>query len=211
VRLPHPRLLVVTDRRQAATSLDAILAACFAAGCRWASVREKDLPAGEQVALARRLASMARDHDVRLALHGDPALAREAGLDAVHLPAGGDVAAARALLGKNAFIGTSVHAVAEAEALDAGLADYAMAGPAYVTASKPGYGPALGPGGIGAICRASAVPIVAIGGITPSVVGAMLDAGAAGVAVMGSVMRSGRPANEIDHLLAAFPRNLLEA
>jgi thiamine-phosphate pyrophosphorylase len=194
----------VTDRRQAATSLDAILADCFAAGCRWASVREKDLPPGEQVALARRLAVMARDHDARLALHGDPALAREAGLDAVHLPAGGDVAAARALLGKDAFMGTSVHAVAEAEGLDAGLVDYAMAGPAYVTASKPGYGPALGPAGVGAICRASAVPIVAIGGITAAVVGSMLDAGAAGIAVMGSVMRSARPAEEVEALITAL-------
>lgn len=204
MRLPHPPLLVVTDRRQASTGLDAILAECFAAGCRWASVREKDLPPGEQVALATRLGAMAQDHDARLALHGDPALAREAGLDAIHLPAGADAAAARALLGKDAFIGISVHSVAEAEALEEELVDYAMAGPAYATASKPGYGPALGRNGIGDICRASAVPIIAIGGITAAVVGEMLGAGVAGVAVMGSIMRAERPAEEVEALIAAL-------
>jgi thiamine-phosphate pyrophosphorylase len=195
---------VVTDRHQASVRLDAILAECFAAGCRWASLREKDLPPGEQVALATRLGAMAQDHDVRLTLHGDPALAREASLDAVHLPAGGDLAAARALLGKDAFIGTSVHSVAEAEVLEEEMVDYAVAGPAYVTESKPGYGPALGPDGIGEICRASAVPIIAIGGITAAVVGEMLGAGAAGIAVMGSIMRAERPAREVEALIAAL-------
>jgi thiamine-phosphate pyrophosphorylase len=204
MRLPYPPLLVVTDRHQASTKLDAILAECFAAGCRWASVREKDLPPGEQVALAVRLGAMAQDHDVRLTLHGDPALAREAGLDAVHLPAGADVAAARALLGKDAFIGTSVHSVAEADALEEGVVDYAIAGPAYVTESKPGYGPALGPDGIGEICRASGVPIVAIGGITAAVVREMTSAGVAGIAVMGSIMRAERPAAEVEALIAAL-------
>ena len=204
MRLPQPPLLVVTDRHQASAPLERVLAACFAAGCRWASVREKDLPPAGQVALAKRLGALAADHDVRLALHGDPRLARDAGLDAVHLASGSDAAAARALLGKDAFIGTSVHSVREAEGLDAALVDYAIAGPAYVSASKPGYGPALGPAGIAGICRASPVPIIAIGGIATGAVAEIIAAGAAGVAVMGGIMRAREPAREVDALLAAL-------
>ena len=44
--LPAPPLLIITDRRQATRPLDEVLAAAFDAGCRWASLREKDLPDG---------------------------------------------------------------------------------------------------------------------------------------------------------------------
>ena len=58
--IPQPPLLVITDRKQAQAPLEQILAASFAAGCRWASMREKDLPPQEQIAVARRLRTVAR-------------------------------------------------------------------------------------------------------------------------------------------------------
>ena len=68
------------------------------------------------------------------------------------------MAAARALLGADALIGRSIHYVAEAAALDPGLFDYAVAGPAFPTASKPGYGPALGREGLAALCAYETYP-----------------------------------------------------
>jgi thiamine-phosphate pyrophosphorylase len=203
-RLPSPPLLLVTDRQQARAPLDGIVGAAFAAGCRWASLREKDLPPAEQVALAERLLPVARSWQARLTLHGDPGLAREAGLDGVHLSAGGNPALARQLLGNGALIGISIHTAAEAEILDPAAVDYAIAGPAYATASKPGYGPFLGPSGIRDICRATSVSIIAIGGITADRVAEMQDAGAAGVAVMGGIMRASDPTDEVRRLLAAM-------
>jgi thiamine-phosphate pyrophosphorylase len=205
VRLPDPPLLLITDRKQARKPLEDVLGAAFAAGCRWASMREKDLPAHQQVALARRLAVIARDWNARLTLHGDPALAHEAGLDGVHLAAGADASLARRTLGASALIGLSIHSVADAESLDPSLVDYAIAGPAYATASKPGYGPFLGPAGIGRIAHATSVPILAIGGIAAATIADMRAAGAAGVAVMGGIMRAQDPADEVRGLLAALP------
>ena len=49
MRLPHPPLLLVTDRRQARKPLVEVVAAALAAGCRWVSVREKDLPEDDQI------------------------------------------------------------------------------------------------------------------------------------------------------------------
>ena len=203
MRLPRPPLLVITDRQQARKPLDDILAASFAAGCRWASVREKDLPLGEQVALAQRLLTVARDWNAWLTLHGDPALALEAGLDGVHLAAGADAAAARHAMGKGALIGMSVHTADEAAKLDPATVDYVIAGPAYASASKPGYGPVLGMVGIEKITEATSVPVVAIGGITPGAVADMHIAGAVGIAVMGSVMRAEQPRHEVERLIAA--------
>jgi thiamine-phosphate pyrophosphorylase len=204
VKLPDPALLVITDRRQARMPIADIVEAAAAAGCRWISVREKDLPADEQVALAKSLLPIARRFGARLMLHGDAGLAEAAGLDGAHLPAGGDAARARALLGKERLLGISIHSVAEAARLDPALVDYAIVGPAYETESKPGYGPQLGAEGIAAIASATSVPILAIGGITADSARHMLKSRAAGVAVMGTVMRSSAPGAEIRRLLAAL-------
>jgi thiamine-phosphate pyrophosphorylase len=196
--------LVITDRRQAQKPIPDIIEAACTAGCRWFSVREKDLPPDAQLALAGDLQHIARRFGARLMLHGDPELAKDAGLGGVHLPAGGDAAFARARLGRKRLLGISIHSAAEAACLDPALVDYAIAGPVYETASKPGYGPALGPEGVARIVQATAVPILAIGGITPDIVGEMLKSGVAGVSIMGSVMRSRSPGAEVERFIMAL-------
>jgi thiamine-phosphate pyrophosphorylase len=206
VRLPAPRLLLVTDRSQARLPLTDVVERACAGGCRWLSLREKDLPAAEQMALARKLALIAQRYGARLTLHGHADLAQTAGVDGVHLSAAGDAAAARTMLGPTALVGISIHTAAEASALDPCVLDYAIAGPAFLTASKPGYGPALGSHGLAAICRAAPVPVVAIGGIEADNLPAVMASGVAGVAVMGSVMRSAEPDKTIKNLLDAIDR-----
>ena len=156
MRLPAPPLLLVTDRRQARRPLPEVVGLALAAGCRWVSVREKDLPEDEQIALVRTLLPMTRRHGARLTLHGDPALAKICGADGVHLSAGSDPLAVRVLLGPGKLIGVSIHTMTEAEAIDPSVVDYALAGPAFETPSKPGYGPEIGRKGLGEIARASA-------------------------------------------------------
>jgi thiamine-phosphate pyrophosphorylase len=204
VRLPNPPLLLVTDRTQARLPLDQVVERACAGGCRWVSLREKDLPADAQLALAQSLIPIAQRFGARLTLHGDAELARAARLDGVHLSATSDAVAARAMLGPPVLIGISIHSAAEATTLDPAVVDYAVAGPTYLTASKPGYGPALGLAGLAAICRAARVPVVAIGGIDPENAAAVMAAGAAGIAVMGSVMRADDPYRAIENLLTAL-------
>jgi thiamine-phosphate pyrophosphorylase len=204
VKFTDPPLLLVTDRAQARGPLVELVAAACAGGCRWVSLREKDLPEAAQIALAQNLRPIVQRFGARLTLHGEPAAARAAGLDGVHLPARGDPAAARAVLGPGALIGMSIHSAADAAALDRALVDYAVAGPAFATASKPGYGPALGVDGLAAIARATAVPVVAIGGIAAHVVPEVMESGVAGVAVMGAVMRAAEPDVVIKQILMAL-------
>jgi thiamine-phosphate pyrophosphorylase len=190
VRLPFPPLLLVTDRSQASVPLQTLLVDAFAGGIRWASLREKDLPMAEQIDMALALRPLARIHGAVLTLHGDAEAARAAGLDGVHLAAGADAADARSILGRAALIGISVHDLHDVRRLDPATVDYAAAGPTYETASKPGYGPALGLSGIAAMAGATSVPIIAIGGLTPSVVADTVAAGANGIAIMGGLMRA---------------------
>jgi thiamine-phosphate pyrophosphorylase len=204
VKLPDPPLLLVTDRKQARRPLAEIVSAALAAGCRWISLREKDLARDEQIALARMLLVMTRRHGACLTLHGDAALAEQAGTDGVHLPSGSDAAAGRARLGTGKLIGVSIHTVTEAEAIDPSLVNYALAGPAFETPSKPGYGPEIGRRGLGDIARAARVPILAIGGLNPTRAAEVVAAGPVGIAVMGGVMRATDPGGEVRALLATL-------
>jgi thiamine-phosphate pyrophosphorylase len=210
VTLPNPPLLLVTDRRQARRPILEIVGAALSAGCRWISLREKDLPEDEQVPLARLLLPMIRRHGARLSIHGAAALAKLAGVDGVHLPSGADAAAARAKLGPQKLIGVSIHTVTEAEAINPAVVDYALAGPAFETVSKPGYGPEIGRKGLAEMARAARVPLLAIGGINTVRVAEVIAAGCSGVAVMGGVMRAADPGVEVGALVAtlqgAYPR-----
>ena len=203
-KIPQPPLLLVTDRRQARRPVPAVVAAALDAGCRWVSLREKDLPADEQLLLARSLLSAVHARGGKLMLHGNVALARDSGIDGAHLPSGSDAAAARALLGPGKILGVSIHTVTEAERIDPAHIDYALAGPAFETPSKPGYGPEIGRKGLADIARACRVPVLAIGGINAARIGEVLAGGTAGVAVMGAVMRAADPAREMRSLLTSL-------
>jgi len=176
----------------------------LAAGCRWVSLREKDLPEDEQILLARTLLPTTRRHNACLMLHGEAALADLAGTDGVHLPSGSDAAAARKLLGAGKLIGLSIHTATEAAAVDPATVDYAIAGPAFETPSKPGYGPEIGRKGLRELAAAAHVPLLAIGGINTVRIGDVIAAGCAGIAVMGGVMRATDPAQEMRALLASL-------
>jgi len=199
VKLPDPPLLLITDRRQTLLPLADVVRAVLATGCRWISMREKDLSQVDQVALARVLLSIARRHGACLTLHGDAALAKACGADGVHLPAGSDPIASRAMLGPAKLIGLSLHTVTEAAAIDPNVVDYAIVGPIFETPSKPGYGPGIGRKGLVEIARAAPVPVLAINATRAAEV---LAAGPVGIAVMGGVMRATDPGQEMRALLA---------
>lgn len=202
--LPQPPLLVVTDRKQARRPLEEVAEAVFAAGCRWLLLREKDLPAEERLALATRLSALAQQHSATLAVGADLEAARHA--DGLHLPRDGNVSAARAALGPNALIGLSAHDLAEARAAAAAGADYVTLSPVFESVSKPGYGPALGPAAVRRAVDALPIPVLALGGIAPDNAAGCMAAGAAGVAVMGDVMRAEEPGETVAALLASLRR-----
>jgi thiamine-phosphate pyrophosphorylase len=197
------RLLMVTDRHQAAAPLDAVVREAVLAGVRWVWLRDRDMAPAERRALAERLRAITRRHGAHLSIGGDVDLACALAADGVHLAAGASVAAARARLGAKAIIGASAHDDAEVAAAQAAGADYVTLSPIYPSASKPGYGPALGPA---AIARASrfALPVLALGGVSAERVPECLRAGAAGIAVMGAIMRAAGQPGGIREVVGGF-------
>jgi thiamine-phosphate pyrophosphorylase len=210
VCLPAPPILLITDRKQARRPLERVIAGALRGGCRWISLREKDLPAKDQAALALRLFRLAAPFGARIMLHGDPRIAREAGLFGVHLPTRGDVRAARATLGPTAWVSASAHSCDELVAVAAAGADAVTLSPIFASASKPGYGPALGLEALAKSARRNLLPIIALGGITDgSKLRSCLEAGAAAVAVMGVIMRAADPAATMAKLTQAAGRGFV--
>ena len=191
---PLGPLLVLTDRRLAARPLVDVVAAAVQGGARTVVLREKDLPTAERAVLADALRPLLEAVGGRLVLAGTSLPG-----DAVHLSATDAVPHPRpALLGRSCHDAASVHAATSC--------DWVTVSPVRLTASKPGHGPALGTAGLAALTALpSAPPVYALGGLGPDDVRACTDAGAAGVAVMGGVMRADDPARAVRELLAAVP------
>jgi thiamine-phosphate pyrophosphorylase len=145
------------------------------AGATVVQLRVKGVPTEELVRRGRGLGALG----VTIIVNDDVAAAVELGADGVHLGQGDEGAeharAARLLLGR------SVATVDEAQAA---AADYLGAGPVWDTPSKADADPAIGLEGLGAICAAASVPVIAIGGIDAQNAGDCIRAGAAGVAVI---------------------------
>ena len=208
MRLPIPPLLVVSDRHQARRPLEEVAEAVFAGGCRGFSLREKDLPPEERRALLAALVAAGRRFGALVTAHEDIEAVAVTGAGGVHLPRGGRPAAARARLPR-ARIGASAHSVDEAAALLRAGADYVTVSPVFVTASKPGYGPALGLEGLGRIVAQAPGAVVALGGITPENTALCLGTGVRGIAVMGEVMRAANPQATVECILRAMSGQLV--
>ena len=204
LRLPIPPVLVITDRHQAKQPLEEIAVALFEGGCRWLSLREKDLPAAERRALLRRLIALAKPCGATVTVHDDIGAAAALAIG-IHLPAQGSIAEARRALGAEALIGISAHAAADIGKAATGGANYATLSPIFLTQSKPDYGPALG---LDALRGRWSLPVLALGGIDASNAASCLAAGAAGVAVMGEAMRAASPRDFMAGLLARLPQRL---
>ncbi len=195
-------LLVLTDRRQArCLGLVATVAAAVEGGARVVLLREKDLDRRSRSALARALRDvLAPVGGTLLVAGGDVDLARDSGAGGVHLAA----AEPRPPDTAELVVGRSCHDVHELGAAAAEGVDYASVSPVFATASKPGYGPALGTAGLAGLAAGTEVPLVALGGITAATASDCLGAGAAAVAVMGAVMASADPAATVRGLLAGL-------
>lgn len=111
-----------------------------------------------------------------------------------HLPeAGLTPFRARTILGRNALLGRSVHGH-EAAAEGLPHLDYLLFGHVLPTASKPGLPPA-GPQGLARVAAAvGGVPVIAVGGVTPPAVSALVEAGAYGVAAISGIWDAADPA-----------------
>ena len=139
------------------------------------------------------LAGLCREHGVPLVINDDVPLALDCGAAGVHLGEhDGELRAARAQLGPGAIVGASCYDdLDRARSAVAAGASYVAFGAFFPSGTKPNARRATP-----ALLRDSAalgVPRVAIGGITPDNIPALVAAGADLVAVIGGVFDAPDP------------------
>ena len=185
--------------------LDAVRAA-VEAGVDWVQLRDRELTGADYLSWARALRAASRGARIIVNRRIDVALALAlSGMDwGVHL--GFDAlppAEARALLPADAEIGVSAHTPDEVRAARDDGASYAHLAPIWKPISKPSGGAALGAAGLRTACRFG-LPVLAQGGVSAERCPEALAAGAAGIAVTGSVLLAEDPGAAAAALRAAL-------
>lgn len=196
VRLPalYPIVNVAGDDDAACESAFALAVELATTGCRLLQLRTKSLGAGPMAELAARIVEAIAASGSLLVVNDRADVALAAGAAGVHL---GDedlpVAAARRVLAASpapSVVGYSTHSVAEAAGAAGCGADYLGFGPVYESPTKAGVREARGIDLLAEACRATPLPVVAIGGVTLAGAAACWRAGAASVAVISEIERS---------------------
>src|SRR5215469_7267107 len=214
------KLYLITDRRLAPKGdLPAICERALAAadeiglcGAVAVQLREKDLDARPLLELARALRAVCDRHLARLLVNDRLDVALAADADGVHLPFDSIGAnQARKLLGPSRLIGASTHSPPDVAGAAREGADFVVFGPVFDPISKGSYGPAWGPAGLAAACRAAPIPVFALGGVTPERVKEFCvacdeSARPAGIATIGSIFHAADPAEAVKSMLHAIVR-----
>jgi thiamine-phosphate pyrophosphorylase len=183
---------VVTSATRPGRSHEDIAAAAIEGGATAVQLRAPELADEDLMAVATRLVARCREAGVLFVVNDRVDVALATGADGAHVGQDDDPAGARERLGPRPVLGISVRDAGQARVAQADGADY-LGVTVWATATKPEAHP-RGVEGVREVAAASGLPVVGIGGIAPANAGAVLAAGAAGVAVVSAVASAPHPA-----------------
>ena len=186
---------VITDQHLAGNrSILDVVRAAIRGGATVIQMREKEATTRELVDMGRALHAITREAGVPLIVNDRVDIALAIDAEGVHL--GVDdmpVPLARKLLGPGKIVGASPETVHQAMQAERDGADYLGIGDVFGTGTKPDAGQPIGVEGLRRIVKAVSIPVVGIGGITAENAGAVVQAGAAGVATVSAVVAAPDP------------------
>lgn len=159
-------------------------------GATLIQLRDKSASAREFFEEAAAAVNLGREIGVKIIINDRLDIALAAHADGVHLGQE-DISPieARRIMGADVIIGYSTHSVEQAQTAIGLPIDYLAFGPVFPTTTKANPDPVVGTGVIAEIKRISEdLPLVAIGGIGPGEVAAVLNAGADSVAMISGLL-----------------------
>jgi thiamine-phosphate pyrophosphorylase len=169
------------------THLDTAEAAALG-GATAIQFRDKDMDDKEFERTALQVKNVSDRYGIPLIINDRSEIAVKIGAAGVHVGQDDlDAASVRALIGPDLVLGCSVTTADQARQAEKVGADYIGAGPVFPTGSKNDAAPPIGLDGLIEICRAVAIPVVAIGGITVGNINEVIETGAAGTAVIAAI------------------------
>lgn len=202
-------LYVICDAdvcRHAGWTLLDFASACLDGGARVLQVRAKDMPSARL--LEQTIAIVERVTQVRgqVIVNDRVDIARLAGASGVHV--GQDdlsPAAVRTIIGGESLVGRSTHTLQQARAALSEPISYLAIGPVFSTVTKVTDNTTVGVEGVrdvAALAASAGLPVVAIGGVTLERARAVIESGAAAVAVISDLFATGDPRARVRAYLA---------
>jgi len=204
-----PRLYAIVDAEMLASrriELSGFVEELRDAGVTLLQYRDK-LGSEEKILRnAEIITEIFRGSDATLVMNDSPALARQAGWNAVHVgQSDAAITAARTALSPPALVGCSTHTEQQVAAADAAGADYIAIGPVFATSTKRNAEPVVGLEGVRRARALTTRPLVAIGGITLENAASVIDAGADSIAVIGALLQTSGGGVAAKEFLASMP------
>ncbi|MCY4095229.1 MAG: thiamine phosphate synthase [Gammaproteobacteria bacterium] len=185
-----PRLHVITDETlQSQYSHVELARICVDAGADGIQYREKrEKSYIEHVQSVTVMLQICDEANAQLIVNDFVNVAKQANVSAVHLGRTDvSIPTARAMLPDDTMIGGTANSLDEALLVSELDVDYLGVGPVFGTSSKSSPAPTLGISTLREICDRVNKPVIAIGNIQLHSVGAVLDSGAHGVAVLSAI------------------------
>lgn len=149
-------------------------------------LREKDLPELQYEYLAKKVLKICSRYQVPCILHHFSQAACNLGADSIHLSLR-DLQCHPHAVDRFPTVGVSVHSLDEAQQAAVLGATYLVAGHVFQTDCKKGL-PPRGISFLEEICQNVALPVYAIGGISPANIQQVQSSGAAGGCLMSTFM-----------------------
>ncbi len=190
--------MLLTDASQTRRPLVDVVSEAVSAGVTTVVVREKHLPEQHRSSLLSQISDVATPAGCLVIAASRSSVP----VDGLHLAAD-----EKTPIDRPTIVGRSCHSFEEVQAAERQGCDYVTLSPIFLTQSKPGYGPALGTDFLHQVARSVSIPIVALGGVDSTNARSCITAGASGVAVMGTVMRS----SSVDRTVRLLGQELAES
>lgn len=189
------RLYLVTDQASLrGRTLTDVVRAAAQGGVGCVQLREKSLNSRDFYAQAVALMELLAPLDIPLIINDRLDIALACGAHGVHLGQSDlPVAAARKLLPPQVFIGWSVETLAQVEQSASLAVDYLGVSPVFATPTKTDTATPWGLEGLARIRAATALPLVAIGGIHSGNAAQLMAAGADSLAVVSAICAADDP------------------
>lgn len=203
MRLVLPKLYVILDFGLLTVPAKICAQELAGAGVRLLQYRHKTAAARELLSNAGELASALLPLGVSFVVNDRPDVAFLAGASGVHVGQE-DLAVeqARAMVGREKWVGVSTHNLEQFQTAAATSADYIAVGPIFATTSKANADPVVGTEFLRRVRPLSSKPIVAIGGITLGRAASVMEAGADSIAVMSEIVSAADPAERARQYLS---------
>ncbi len=193
------KIVCITNRKLCPEDFLSQIAAVAAAQPDAVVLREKDLNERDYTDLARQVQAVCQRTGTALTIHTSVRTALALGIRRIHLPLAVFRQMNREEQAFFSMIGVSCHSTEDAAEAEQRGASYITAGHIFETDCKAGL-PGRGLAFLKDVCSAVHIPVYAIGGISVRNAGQVISAGADGVCLMSSLMKSSHPADDLSKL-----------